>query len=202
LRRRLATTKLFSVQIRYKVLGLAGCLAVAIGVATGFGAASPGARYVLTARDVGSAYTRNESASGGRNLADVSLGDAPAIRRELRRNWLGGTVAAFNSLKGRSGIISIADVFRPRSAINAVLRAWQRDAVRVTRGAFQRVPARAPGRHPALIRGRILNYEVLVYMWSRGNTIASVELTGKPGDPDRDVVLRLARRQDAKLMAS
>ena len=183
-------------------LGLAVCLAVAIGVASASGAASPGARYVLTARDVGSAYTRNQSASGGRNLADVSLGDSPRIRRELRRNWLGGTIAAFNSVRGRSGVISITDVFRPRSAINAVLRAWQRDAVRVTRGAFQPVPGNAPGRNSALIRGRILNYEVLVYMWSRGNAIASVEVTGKPGQTDRSFLLRLARRQDAKLMTS
>jgi hypothetical protein len=189
------------VRIHRPVLGLV-LLAATIGVANATGAANPAARYVLTARDVGSAYERNDSVSGRRSLADVSLGDSPRVRAALRRSWLGGTIAAYNSVSGRRGVISIADVFRSRSAIDGVLRAWQTDAARATHGAFERVPARAPGHHPALIRGKILSFEVLIYMWSRGNAIASVEVTGEPGQPDRGFLLRLARRQDVKLKAS
>jgi hypothetical protein len=189
------------VQRRHKALGLV-LLVAALGAANAAGAASPGARYVLTARDVGSAYKKNAAVSGSRKLIDVSVGDSPRVRAELRRNWLGGTVAAFNSVSGTKGVISIADVFRPQSAINDVLHAWQKDASRVTHGVFERVPSHAPGQHPALIRGKILNYEVLVYMWSRGNAIASVEVTGKPGQTDKGFLLKLARRQDTKLKTS
>jgi len=190
-----------AVSLRSKTL-LATCVAACVLAAAAVAAATPGARYVLTSRDVGPAYARNDTVSGGRSLADVSVGDSARIRRELRQSWLGGTVAAFNAVSGARGVISIADVFRQGAPIAEILRAWQADAARVTHGAFEPLPGRAPGDHPALVRGKILSYEVLVYMWSRGRTIASVEVTGKPGETDRGFLLSLARRQDAKLAAS
>jgi len=170
-----------------------------VAVAGATGALSPGARYVLTARDVGSKYARNDTASGARALDDVSFGDSADVRKVLRRSWLGGTVAAYNSIAGTSGVISIADAFRHGAAVDNVLRAWQKDAARTTHGAFEDLPPRSPGRHPAMIRGSIAGFEVLIYMWLRGHTIATIEVTGKPGVPSKSFLLALVRRQDAKL---
>lgn len=194
------TVRLLSRQSLFAV-GLA-CLMAPAAVAGAPAVTNPGARYVLTARDVGPAYKRNDVASGGRALADVSLGDSAGVRKELRRSWLGGTVAAYNHRAGTSGVISIADVFRRGAAVDNVLLAWQRDAARVTRGAFETLPRRSPGHHPAMVRGSIAGYEILLYMWSRGHTIASVEVTGKPGEPSKRFLFALVRRQDAKLTAS
>jgi hypothetical protein len=179
-------------------LGLA-CLMTVVAVAGATGATNPGARYVLTARDVGPAYKRNNTASGGRVLADVSVGDSASVRKELRRSWLGGTVAAYNRIPGTSGVISIADVFRRGAAVDDVLLAWQKDAARTTHGAFKDLPPRSPGHHPAMVRGSIAGFEVLLYMWSQGHTIATIEVTGKPGEPSKSFLLALVRRQDAKL---
>ena len=182
-------------------LGLA-CLVAVVGVASATGEANPAARYVLTAYDLGPTYLPNDSVSGSRSLADISVGDSARVRQALRQNWLGGTVAGFNGVSGSRGVISIADVFRAGAPIDDVLKAWQLDAVRTTKGVFERLPSHSPGHHPVLVRGSVLNYEVLLYMWSRKNTIASVEVTGKRGEPTKSFLLTLARRQDAKLTRS
>ena len=182
-------------------LGLAGLVAV-VGVASATGGANPAAHYVLTAYDLGPTYLPNDSVSGSRSLADISVGDSARVRQALRQNWLGGTVAGFNGVSGSRGVISIADVFRTGAPIDDVLKAWQLDAVRTTKGVFERLPSHSPGHHPVLVRGSVLNYEVLLYMWSRKNTIASVEVTGKRGEPTKSFLLTLARRQDAKLTRS
>ena len=186
---------------RRLVLGFAGLLA-AVGVAGATGAANPAARYVLTAYDLGPTYTRNVSVSGSRSLEDISVGDSARVRQELRRYWLGGTVAGFNGVSGSRGVISIADVFRAGVPIDDVLEAWELDAARATKGAFERLPSHSPGHHPAFVRGTVLNYDVLLYMWSRGRTIASVEVTGSRGEPTTSLLLELVRRQDAKLKTS
>jgi hypothetical protein len=175
---------------------------MAMSVASATAAANPAAPYVLTVRDVGAPYGEDQLASGSRALADISVGDSESVQRELRRNWLGGTVAAFRDFSGQESVISIADVFRSSTRIDPVLRAWQQDALRATHGVLVKLPPQAPGQHPALIRGRITDYDVLFYMWSRGKKIASVELTGRPGAPKRRFLLTLARRQDAKLRAT
>jgi hypothetical protein len=182
-------------------IGLA-CLVTAVAVAAAAGGTRPGARYVLTAGDVGPGYKRNTYVSGGRTLADISFGDSTRVRGELRRDWVGGTVAAFNRVGGDSGVISIADVFRSGAAIDEILGAWQKDAADTTEGTLERLPPHAPGHHPALVRGRIAGYEILLYMWSRGRTIASVEVTGKPGRTSKSFLLTLVRRQDARLTHS
>lgn len=177
------------------------CVAAATGATGATGAANPAARYVLTVRDVGSPYAGDQAASGSRTLADISAGNSARVRGELRRNWLGGVVAAFRDFSGQNSVISIADVFRSPNGIADVLRAWQRDAVQTTHGVLEKLPAGPPGEHPVLVRGSIANYEILIYMWSRGEKIASVELTGRPGAPKRSFLLALARRQDARLSA-
>src|SRR5439155_14570793 len=142
-------------------LGLAGLFAV-VGVASATGGANPAARYVLTAYDLGPTYLPNDSVSGSRSLADISVGDSARIRRELRRNWLGGTVAGFNAVSGSRGVISIADVFRRGAPIDDLLHAWQSDSARTTKGVFESLPSHSPGHHPVIVRGSILNYEVLL----------------------------------------
>jgi hypothetical protein len=108
-------------------------------------------------------------------------------------------VVAYNRAGGTLGVISIADVFRRGAALDAILVAWQKDAVQAIGGAFEDLPPRAPGHRPALVRGSIAGWEVLAYMWSRGNTIATIEVTGKRGEPTRSLLLALVRRQNAKL---
>ena len=183
------------------VFGLACLIAPAAGAGSTT-ATNPGARYVLTAHDVGPAYKQNKTASGGRVLADVSFGDSAGVRKELRRSWLGGTVAAYNRIAGTSGVISIADVFRRGAAVDNVLLAWQKDAARTTHGAFEHLPSRSPGHHPAMVRGSIAGFGVLVYMWSRGHMIATIEVTGKRGELSKSFLFALVRRQDAKLAPS
>jgi hypothetical protein len=195
------TATLGAVRIRSVTPALLLLVAACV-VANVQGAIDPAAHYVLTARDVGVAYRFNPSVSGRRSLSDLTVGDSARVQAEIRRTWLGGTVAGFNSVSGKSGVISIADVFRSGSRIDAILRAWQADAAHVLHGTRERVPDRSPGTHPALVRGKLLSYQVLVYMWSHGNAIASVEVTGLSADVGRAFLLRLARAQDAKLKAS
>jgi hypothetical protein len=168
-------------------------------VASALSSGDPAARYVLTARDVGSGYRLNPNASGTRTLSDVSLGDSARVRRELRQSWLGGRVAGFNAVSGTDGVISIVDVFRSGTVVPDVLAAWVADAKRVIHGVSEPLPANAPGGHPALIRGKLIRFEVLVYMWSHGRAIASVEVTGLPGHLQQPFLMKLARLQDAKL---
>jgi hypothetical protein len=117
----------------------------------------------------------------------------------LRRDWIKGTEAAFNGRSGSAGIVSIADVFRPGTPTGTVLDAWQRDAVSTTSGSVEPLPANAPGAQPVLIKGTVLKYGILLYMWRDGTTIASVELVGKAGSLPVPELMTLARRQQSKI---
>jgi hypothetical protein len=167
------------------------------------GAANPAAHFVLTQHDVGATYRFNANVSGPRKLADVTIGDSRAIQARIRKNWLGGEESAYNGVSVPWGIVSLADVFRSASPVASVLGAWQQDAVRISGGTRVSLPlvAGAPGVHGMLVRGHIVDYEILTYIWSRGRTIASVDVTGKPGTVPVALVLRLARAQDAQIAA-
>jgi hypothetical protein len=166
-------------------------------------ATNPAARFVLSQHDVGGAYRLNANASGSRKLSDVTLGDSSAVQAQIRRNWLGGDETAYNGVSVPWGIVSLADVFRSTVPVATVLRAWQTDAVRISGGSRVPLPlgTGAPGTHGELVRGHIVDYEILTYIWSRGRTIASVDVTGKPGTVPVGLVLRLARAQDARIAA-
>jgi hypothetical protein len=167
------------------------------------GAANPAARFVLTQHDVGGSYRLNANASGPRKLSDVTIGDSNAIQTQIRKNWLGGEEAAYNGVSVPWGIVSLADVFRSSAPVATVLNAWQADAVRISGGRRVSLPlaSGAPGSHGVLVRGHIVDYEILTYIFSEGRTIASVDVTGKPGTVPLGLVLRLARAQDAQIAA-
>jgi hypothetical protein len=166
-------------------------------------AANPAEHFVLTQHDVGGAYRFNANVSGPRKLADVTIGDSSGIQARIRKNWLGGQENAYNGVSVPWGIVSLADVFRSTSPVASVLSAWQSDAVRISGGVRVSLPLGigAPGVHGMLVRGRIVDYEILTYIWSRGRTIASVDVTGKLGTVPVGLVLRLARAQDARIAA-
>ncbi len=157
----------------------------------------PAAALVLSASDVGPGYHANTAVSGIRTLSEVSYGDTQKIVRYLDADWLGGTESAFNGLS--LGIISVADVFRPGAPVDAVLRAWQDDAQNFTGGNRVPLPPGHPGGDPALISGTVVNYGVLIYMWREGRVIATLELTGKPAKLQRSLLIKLARRQEARI---
>jgi hypothetical protein len=152
---------------------------------------------------VGSAYHFNPNVSGPRKLSDVTIGDSSAVQAQIRHNWLGGEESAYNGVSVPWGIVSLADVFRSAAPVAGVLRAWQADAVKISGGARVSLPLAvgAPGIHGVLVRGHIVDYEILTYIWSRGRTIASVDVTGKPGTVPVGLVLDLARTQDARIAA-
>ena len=159
--------------------------------------ADPAASLVLSASDVGPGYRTNTAVSGIRTLSEVSYGDTAPIVRDLDADWLGGSESAFN---GPSiGIISVADVFRPGTPVDAVLRAWQDDAQAFTGGGRQQLPSGVPGGDPALISGTVVNYGVLIFMWRNGRVIATLELTGKPAKLRVSLLMELVRRQEARI---
>jgi hypothetical protein len=106
--------------------------------------------------------------------------------------------AGFNGVSVPWGIVSTADVFRA-ATLASIDRAWHRDLLRVTRGRIQKLPANAPGRNRALVRGQLQSLETIDYMWQHGRVILSVNLTGKPGALRLPLLMALARRQDAKV---
>jgi hypothetical protein len=126
------------------------------------------------------------------------------VQAQIRKNWLGGEESAYNGVSVQWGIVSLADVFRSTAPIASVLSAWQADAVRISGGKRVSLPlvSGAPGSHGVLVRGHIVDYEILTYIWSQGRTIASIDVTGKPGTVPLGLVLRLAREQDARIAAT
>jgi len=157
---------------------------------------------VLALSDLGDGYRVNPGLTIARTLADVSQGDSVAVRKELRRSWLAGAEHAFNGVSVQWGVVSLADVFRTSARMKLILRAWQDDAVRISKGKLQPVPRAAPGADGALVRGHLLNYELLIYMWRRGRTISAVDVTGTPGSVPLSLVIKLARVQDARAAAA
>jgi hypothetical protein len=158
---------------------------------------NPAASLVLSASDVGPGYRTNTAVSGIRTLSEVSYGDTASIVRDLDADWLGGSESAFN---GPSiGIISVADVFRPGTPVDTVLRAWQADAQAFTGGGLEQLPSGVPGGDPALISGTVVNYGVLIFMWRNGRVIATLELTGKPAKLRVPLLMELVRRQEARI---
>jgi len=163
---------------------------------------NPAIGLVLLQRDVGGAYQPNANLTGARKLGVVGQGDPAEVRRELHRSWMGGQSAAYNGTSVPWGIVSISDVFKPSARMKLILDAWERDLVKISRGKREPLPRGAPGTGGALVRGRLLTYELLIYMWRHGRTISSVDVTGKMGKVPPGLVMRLARRQDAKIGAS
>jgi hypothetical protein len=160
------------------------------------------AKLVLTLDDLGPGYGVNPGLTGPRTLKDVSQGDSDAIRKRLRKSWLGGAEHAFNGTIVRWGVVSLADVFRPSTDVGSILRAWQDDAVSISKGKRAPVPRNAPGKDGALIQGHLLNYELVIYIWRRGRAIASVDVTGPNGSVPVSFVMKLARAQDARVEAA
>jgi hypothetical protein len=165
-------------------------------------AQNPALGLVLVARDIGPGYRQNTGMTSGRTLAIVAQGDSPQVRRELARSWIGGQSTAYNGVSVPWGIVSISDVFKPTARMGLILSAWERDLLRITRGRLEPLPKSAPGSGGALVRGRLLTYELLIYMWRRGRTIASVDVTGTMGKVPLALLMRLARLQNAKIGAS
>jgi hypothetical protein len=190
---------------RTVVASLVCCCALGIAAAHAQAPPRTGA-LVLGLTDLGPGYRINPGLTGARTLTVISQGDPAAIRRELSRTWLRGTVHAFNgaAIKGvkvQWGVISIADVFRKSARMKMILDAWERDLVRISKGHREPTPVGAPGAGGALVRGHLLTYELLIYMWRRGNTIASVDVTGPPGSVPLSMLMRLVHRQDSKVLA-
>lgn len=163
---------------------------------------NPAAALVLSTSDVGPGYSLNRSVSGARTLAEVSYGDSAGIRRYLDVDWLGGVESAFNGRTPILGIVSVADVFKPGTPVGTVLRAWQEDAERFTAGSTGFLGEGSPGEDPVLIRGTVVNYKVLLYMWSEGRVIATLELIGKPANLRIPLLMSLAERQDARISSA
>jgi hypothetical protein len=160
------------------------------------------AKLVLTLHDLGPGYSVNPGLTGPRTLKDVSLGDSGAVRKQLRKGWLGGAEHAFNGNVVKWGVVSLVDVFRPSTDVGSILRAWQDDAVSISQGKLSPVPRNAPGTGGALIQGHLLNYELVIYVWRRGRAIASVDVTGPNGSVPVSFVMKLARIQDARVEAA
>jgi hypothetical protein len=182
-------------------VALAACVALACAATAAFAAANPAARFVLTQSDVGKGYRLNANASGPRALSDVTLADTSKVVSEIKHNWLGGEETAYNGISVPWGIVSLADVFRSGAAANEILPAWVKDAVKISAGVRIVVPlaSGAPGSQGALVRGQLAGYETLIYMWRHGRTIASVDVTGKPGTVPVALAIAFARRQDSQI---
>jgi len=177
------------------------CGSLLVATARAAAPANPAKGLVLELADVGSAYNENPSLSGARTLADVSQGDSAAIKRELARGWIGGLERAYNGVSVPWGIVSLSDVFRASARIDLILGAWERDLVTISKGTRQPLPAKAPGTGGVLVRGKLLTYELLIYMWRHGQAISSVDVTGAQGKVPLSLLMKLARRQDAKISA-
>jgi len=174
-----------------------GFAAVVIGAAD---AATPQVRanrMLLSLGDVGTGYTVRFS--GRRTLSDVSAGDSASVRKELARSWVSGAEQAFRGKVVDRGVISQADVFRKGARMNLILHAWLEDFVRVSDGQLQQLPQAAPGTGGVLVRGRLLRYELLIYIWRHGRAISSVDVTGLNGTVPVALVMKLARVQDAHM---
>jgi hypothetical protein len=170
-----------------------GVLAAAANASSGLRAKD----LLLSLNDLGSAYTVRYSAT--RTLKDVSAGDSTSVRKELKRSWLKGAELAYRGRHVDRGVISQADIFRRGARMDLILGAWQRDALRISKGTRERVPHAAPGTGGALVRGHLFSYELLIYMWRHGRTIASVDVTGAKGTVPVSLVMKYARLQDARV---
>lgn len=178
------------------------CCALVVGTAGASKPAVAASRLVLTLDDLGGGYRINPGLTGNRSFQDVSLGDSVAVRKELSRSWLRGAEHAFNGVSVQWGVVSLADIFRESAHMDLILRAWQDDAVRISKGERQPLPSRAPGTGGVLVRGHLLQYELLIYMWRRGSTISSVDVTGAKDTVPVSLVMKLARRQDARVLSA
>jgi hypothetical protein len=181
---------------RLPLLALLACCGLLAGAAS---ASAPvrAKGMLLSLGDVGAGYTVKYQ--GARTLNVVRSGDSATVQKELRRSWLNGAELAYRHADTDRGVISQADVFRKSARMDLILRAWQRDVVRISVGARQRVPHAAPGTGGALVRGHLLSYELLIYMWRHGRTIASVDVTGAKGTVSVSLLMKLARAQDARI---
>jgi hypothetical protein len=184
------------------LVAVACCAAAATLAHASLGKRNPAIGLVLLQRDVGHDYRPNPNLTGARKLGVVGQGDSAAVRRELRRSWIGGQTAAYNGVSVPWGIVSISDVFTPSARMKLILEAWERDLVKISRGKREPLPAGAPGTGGALVRGRLLTYELLIYMWRHGRTISSVDVTGQMGKVPLGLLMKLARRQNARIGAS
>jgi hypothetical protein len=183
-----------SLRGRLSVLSVVACCGLLAATAV---ASAPGAKGLLLSRsDVGSGFIVKYS--GARTLKVVGAGDSAAVRKELKRSWLNGAELAYQGSSVDRGVISQADVFRTGAQMGMILRAWQRDVVRISHGTRQALPDAAPGTGGALVRGHLLSYELLIYMWRHGRTISSVDVTGAKGTVPVSLVMKLARAQDAR----
>jgi len=154
---------------------------------------------VLSPHDVGGAYRENATVSGPRRLGDISIGDSAAVQAQIRRDWLGGMEAAYNGTSVPWGIVSLADVFRSAARVGPILQAWQGDFVRISGGTRLSLQVGWPGMHGVLIRGHVVTSELLIYIWQRGRTIASVDVTGPSGKVPLALLMKLALAQDARI---
>ncbi len=176
------------------------CGALVVGRASASAPAVHADRILLSLGDLGSAYTVKFSAR--RSLIDVSSGDSASVRQELARSWLAGAEHSFRGKKVDRGVISQADVFRKGAHMDLILRAWQRDVLRISHGTLQQLPPTAPGTGGALVRGHLFAYELLIYMWRHGRAISSVDVTGLNGTVPVSLVMKLARVQDARMASA
>jgi hypothetical protein len=187
--------------LRIRRCALGACAVLACAAPAAFAGANPAARFVLSQSDVGKGYRLNANSTGPRALSDVTLDDTGTTLSVIRHNWLGGEESAYNGISVPWGIVSLADVFRSSSAASAVLPAWVGDSVRIIGGSRVKLPlgSGAPGAQGALVTGKLAGYEALIYMWRRGRTIASVDVTGRPGKVPVALVISFARQQDRRI---
>jgi hypothetical protein len=180
-------------------LVLAGS-ALLVGTASASAPAARPDRILLSLGDLGSTYSVKFIAR--RTLIDVSSGDSASVRQELARSWIAGAEQSFRAKKVDRGVISQADVFRQGARLDLILRAWQRDVLRISHGTLQDLPTAAPGTGGALMRGHLFAYELLIYMWRHGRAISSVDVTGLNGTVPVSLVMKLARVQDARMASA
>lgn len=160
-------------------------------------AGNPADRLVLTQQDVGRSYVYNGPSSHPETLAELSRGASAAVKRELARKWLAGTVRGFNSVTATRSLVSTADVFRTRE-LDLIMRSFERRFLSLSHGRLQRAPARAPGTRRFLIRGSVQSYVALIYVWQHGRNIMAVWQIATPAALRPGELFALTRRQDAK----
>jgi hypothetical protein len=164
----------------------------------------PVSRLVLEPRDVGAAYVPNQELTRPRTFSEAAAGDSAAVRRAIRRTWVGGYQSGFVGVRVPWGIVSTTDVFRTGD-LGTIVTAWHADLVRQLHARRLPVPAGAPGTRRLLLAAKVpvagRTVEVKTYAWQRGRAFATVHLTGVAGKLRLALLMSLARRQDAKLRA-
>jgi hypothetical protein len=179
-------------------------LAAILPPASGASHAVPVSQLVLGQRDVGTAYAQNRQLTRPRTLQEAVAGDSAPVRRAIRRTWLGGYQSAFVGVKLPLGIVSTTDVFRT-AKIGTIVTAWHGDLLRQLHGRRLPLPPGAPGTRRMLLGAETTvggkTIEIKTYAWQRGRAFATVHLTGLGGKLRLELLMELARRQDAKLRA-